>query len=191
MSALAHGVESLYAPDSTAQSLDVAEEAIGALARGLSRAVSQPSDLKARTETHCEVLGSPVGPWQHHHGTPPQTAHVHGGRYQLPHAGVHSALLPQVTAFNAPSAGGPFSRAARALRVAAPAGVGPALNELAIQLQAPTSLAQLGLELDAIDPIGKAVATAPGAQSQGLHQGRRLLRAAAGGCGKKPPLERN
>jgi len=86
MSALAHGVESLYAPDSTAQSLDVAEEAIGALARGLSRAVSQPSDLKARTETHCEVLGSPVGPWQHHHGTPPQTAHVLGGRYQLPHA---------------------------------------------------------------------------------------------------------
>src|SRR4051812_46351339 len=94
MNALAHGVESLYAPDSTAQSLEVAEEAIGTLARGLSRAVSQPSNLKARTET---LRGAWLAGWSlgsttmglHH-----KLAHVLGGRYQLPHAGVHSALLP-------------------------------------------------------------------------------------------------
>ena len=45
-------MESLYAPDSTPQSSEVAEEAIRALAHGLPRAVSQPHDMDAR----CEAL---------------------------------------------------------------------------------------------------------------------------------------
>ena len=39
MNALAHAVEALYAPDSTLESSEVAEEAIRALADGLPRAV--------------------------------------------------------------------------------------------------------------------------------------------------------
>ena len=51
MNALAHAVESLYAPDRTPQSSDLAEDAIRALVHGLPRAVRKPDDLQARTET--------------------------------------------------------------------------------------------------------------------------------------------
>jgi maleylacetate reductase len=161
MNALAHAVESLYAPDSTAQSSAAAEEAVRALARGLPRAVGQPDDMAGRTHA---LRGAWLAGWAlgsttmglHH-----RLAHVLGGRYQLPHAGVHSALLPQVAAFNAPAAPDAFSRAARALDVAGPEAVGPALFELATQLGAPTSLADLGLESDAIEVVGKIVARGP------------------------------
>jgi maleylacetate reductase len=161
MNALAHAVESLYAPDSTAQSSAVAEEAVRVLAHGLPRAVSQPNDMDARTHA---LRGAWLAGWAlgsatmglHH-----KLAHVLGGRYQLPHAGVHSALLPQVAAFNAPAAPDAFSRAARALDVAGPEAVGPALFELANQLGAPTSLADLGLQSDAIEVVGKIVARGP------------------------------
>jgi maleylacetate reductase len=161
MNALAHAMESLYAPDSSPQSSEVAEEAIRALAHGLPRAVRQPDDMDARSEA---LRGAWLAGWAlgsttmglHH-----KLAHVLGGRYQLPHAGVHSALLPQVAAFNAPAAPDAFSRAARALGVPGPEAVGPALFELATQLEAPTSLADLGLGSDAIEVVGQTVAGAP------------------------------
>ena len=84
-------------------------------------------------------------------------AYVLGGKYQLPHARVHSALLPQVAAFNAPAAPDALSRTARALGVRGPEAVGPALFDLATQLEAPTSLADLGLEASAIDVVGETV----------------------------------
>jgi maleylacetate reductase len=158
MNALAHAVESLYAPDSTLQSSDVAEEAIRALVHGLPRAVRRPDDLHARTET---LRGAWLAGWAlgsttmglHH-----KLAHVLGGTYHLPHAGVHSVLLPHVAAFNAPAALAPFSRAADALGVDGPEAVAPALFQLTAQLPAPASLADLGLELDAIDIVAKTVA---------------------------------
>jgi maleylacetate reductase len=161
MNALAHAVESLYAPDCTPQSSDVAEEAIRALAHGLLHAVSQPDDMDGRSEA---LRGAWLAGWSlggsrmglHH-----RLAHVLGGRYQLPHAGVHSALLPQVAAFNAPAAPDAFSRAARALGARGPEAVGPALFELATLLEAPTSLADLGLKSGAIEVVGKIVAGAP------------------------------
>ena len=88
-------------------------------------------------------------------------AYVLGGKYQLPHARVHSALLPQVAAFNAPAAPDALSRTARALGVRGPEAVGPALFDLATQLEAPTSLADLGLEASAIDVVGETVSAAP------------------------------
>jgi maleylacetate reductase len=73
-------------------------------------------------------------------------AYVLGGKYQLPRASVRSALLPQVAAFNAPAGAGASGRAARALGMRGPEAVGPALFDLADQLKAPTSVADLGLE---------------------------------------------
>jgi maleylacetate reductase len=163
MNALAHAVESLYAPDSTSQSSEVAEEAIRALAHGLPRAVRQPDDLAARTET---LRGAWLAGWAlgsttmglHH-----KLAHVLGGTYHLPHAAVHSVLLPHVAAFNAPAAPGPFGRAARALDLSGPDAVGSGLFELATRLNAPTSLADLGLEQNAVEVVAKIVA--PGSAS--------------------------
>jgi maleylacetate reductase len=175
MNALAHAVEALYAPEATPHPPDaddrlgrVAEEAITALSHGLPRAVAQPDDLDARTET---LYGAWLAGWSlgsatmglHH-----KLAHVLGGTYRLPHAGVHSALLPQVAAFNAdaggaraaddPAAG--FERAARALGVAGPDRVGTALFDLAASLGAPTSLAELGFAEEGIEVVAAEVARA-------------------------------
>jgi maleylacetate reductase len=161
MNALAHAVESLYAPDCTPESSEIAEEAIRTLVRGLPRAVRQPDDLQSRTET---LRGAWLAGWAlgsttmglHH-----KLAHVLGGTYQLPHAAVHSVLLPHVAAFNASAAPGAFGRAADALGVDGPEAVAPALFQLAARLKAPTSLADLGLKLDTIEGIAETVAAAP------------------------------
>jgi maleylacetate reductase len=191
MNALAHAVESLYAPDSTAQSLEIAEEAIGALAHGLPRAVSHPDDLEARTIT---LRGAWLASWAlggttmglHH-----KLAHVLGGRYQLPHAGTHSALLPQVAAFNAPAASGAFSRATHALGVREPAAVAPALFDLATQLHAPTSLSDLGLAFDAIEAVAEIVAATPVSNPRDFTEEDVSYLLLQAYLGKRPPPERN
>ena len=191
MNALAHAVESLYAPDSTPQSSDVAEEAIRVLVHGLPRAVRQPDDLQARTET---LRGAWLAGWAlgsttmglHH-----KLAHVLGGTYHLGHAAVHSVLLPHVAAFNAPAAPGPFSRAARALGVNGPDAVAPALFQLATQLQAPTSLADLGLELDAIEVVAKTVVGAPVTNPRDFTEEDVSYLVRQAYLGKEPLRERN
>jgi maleylacetate reductase len=80
-------------------------------------------------------------------------AHVLGGTFQLWHAGVHSALLPQVAAFNVPSARTAFDRAAHALGVGGPEAVPHALFALVRQVGAPSSLASLGLDARALDAV--------------------------------------
>jgi maleylacetate reductase len=147
MNALAHAVEALYAPDSTPTTLAVAEEAITTLARGLPQVVGEPDNVGARAVA---LRGAWLAGWSlgistmglHH-----RLAHVLGGRFGLWHAGVHSVLLPQVMAFNAPSAAVAFDRAAQALGVSGPDAVAPALFRLARSLGAPTSLADLGLDV--------------------------------------------
>lgn len=161
MNALAHALESLYAPDATPRSLEVAEEAIRALADGLAPAVARPDDLEARTAALRGAwlagwaLGSTTMGLQH------KLAHVLAGKYQLPHGGVHSALLPHVAAFNAAAVPAPFARAVRAMGLGGPDEVGPAVFELATQLHAPTSLAELGLDHDAISEVAKIIGAAP------------------------------
>jgi alcohol dehydrogenase class IV len=65
-----------------------------------------------------------------------------------------------VTAFNAPAVPVPFARAVRALSLGGPDEVGPAVFELATQLHAPTSLAQLGLDHGAIPEVAKIIGAA-------------------------------
>jgi maleylacetate reductase len=161
MNALAHALESLYAPDATIRSSEVAEEAIRALANGLPEAVARPDDLEARTAALRGAwlagwaLGSTTMGLQH------KLAHVVAGKYQLPHAGVHSALLPHVAAFNAAAVPVPFARAVRAMGLGGPDEVGAAMFELATQLHAPTSLAELGLDDDAIPGVAKIIGASP------------------------------
>jgi len=81
---------------------------------------------------------------------------VLGGRYGLPHAEMHSVVLGYVTAFNAPCA--PDAAA----RVSAAFGGVPAEEALFAfrqEVSAPRSLAELGLEKDAI-PEAAALAFA-------------------------------
>jgi maleylacetate reductase len=116
-------------------------------------------------------------------------AHVLGGSYRLPHAGVHSALLPQVAAFNAPAVPQAFAGAARALGVDGPSAVAGALFDLAERLGAPTSLAALGLRADAVDAVAAAVASAdvPNPRAFDAADLRRLLGDARDG--RRPPTD--
>ena len=154
MNALAHLVEGLYAPDASPVTAVLAEEGIRALADALPRVVVAPGDLDARS---CALYGAWLAGWVlgtagmglHH-----KICHVLGGAYNLPHAGTHSAVLPFVTAYNAPAAPAAMVRAARALGPRDPA---RALWKLAERIGAPTSLAQVGLDPGRIPEAARLV----------------------------------
>ena len=101
MNAIAHAVEGLYAEGNNPIVSLLALEAIRSLAEGLPAVVNQPHDRAARAEALygawlCgTVLGS-VGMALHH-----KLCHVLGGSFGLPHADVHTVILPHAVSFNA------------------------------------------------------------------------------------------
>ncbi len=142
MNAMAHCVEALYAPDGNPVIALMAEEGIRALAASLPAVVRDPADLEARGEAlyGAWLAGSALATATlglHH-----KLCHTLGGSFNLPHAEVHTVILPHAAAYNAAAAPQAMARAARALGVAnAPAG----LFDLAAALGAPTSLRALGM----------------------------------------------
>ena len=111
--------------------------------------------------------------------------HVLGGSFNLPHAEVHTVVLPQATAFNAPAVPQAMARVARAL------GSGSAargLFDLARDNGAPLSLRSLGMAEADLDraadlaaaqpywnprPVGPAQRDALRELLQGAWEGRR------------------
>ena len=141
MNAIAHAVESLYAPDRHPVSMLLAEEAIRAFAQSLPKIVADPRDIDAR-------LQAQYGAWLcgtcmamtmglHH-----KICHVLGGSFDLPHASTHAVMLPHVIAYNFMSAPDAMRRIARALR-ASDAITG--INALAASLPIPRSLEALSM----------------------------------------------
>jgi maleylacetate reductase len=108
--------------------------------------------------------------------------HVLGGTFGLPHAETHTVVLPYALAYNAPAAPDALTALGRALDADDPPG---ALWELAGRLDAPRSLAELGLrETDlaqaAVQVAGQPYAnprpvTAEGVREvlQAAYEGRR------------------
>ena len=104
MNAMAHAVEALYAPDANPITSTMAEQSIAALARGLPQVVVNPIDIDARSDALYGawlagvVLGT-VGIGLHH-----KLCHTLGGTFDLPHADVHTVILPHAAAYNAAAA---------------------------------------------------------------------------------------
>jgi len=104
INAIAHAAEGLYAQDSNPVMDLMAEEGIAALARALPAIRRRSDDIEARGDALygawlCgSVLGS-VGMALHH-----KLCHTLGGSFNLPHAEVHTVVLPHAIAFNAPAA---------------------------------------------------------------------------------------
>jgi len=154
LNALAHCVDSLWAPRADPLDLALAGEGIHALAAGLPAVVSDPNDLAGREQASlgaylAATAFSSAGSGLHH-----KICHVLGGMFNLPHAQTHAVVLGHVLAFNAPNA--PLAAA----RVATALGAPDALSGLATlrgRLDAPRALRDLGLaesELAAaVDPI--------------------------------------
>ena len=162
MNAMAHCVEAFYAPGANPIADLMAEEGICALAAGVPGAVARPTELESRAETlyGAYLAGAAfavVGSALHH-----KVCHVLGGAYDLPHAGLHSVMLPQVTAFLEPALPDVMARVARALGDRGRDGAAVGLYDLAAAIGAPTALEQIGMRADDLDAAARlALAKVP------------------------------
>ena len=148
LNAIAHAAEGLYAFDANPIVSMMAEEGIRALAAALPRLQEQPADLPARSDALygawlCgSVLGA-VAMGLHH-----KLCHTLGGTFNLPHAEVHTVILPHALAYNAAHAPEAMRRIARALgSTSAAAGV----FELSRRQQAPLALKDIGMPAEGLD----------------------------------------
>lgn len=148
INAIAHAIEALYAKDGTPIINLIALEAIGALARALPVIARTPQDRQARTDALYGAwlagvcLGS-VSMALHH-----KLCHTLGGSFNLPHAEIHTIVLPHALAYNAPAIPGVMAQLRTALATEDPART---LWDLAGVVGAQRSLAELGMSDDGID----------------------------------------
>ncbi len=172
LNAIAHAAEGLYAHDGNPILALMAEEGIRASAAALAPLAADPRNLGARSDALygawlCgSVLGA-VSMGLHH-----KLCHTLGGSFNLPHADVHTVILPHALAYNAAQAPGAMQAIARALGVAqAPRGV----FDLALRHGAPTSLRAIGMPAEGRDRAADLAAAQPYPNPQPLE--RAALRA--------------
>ena len=143
INAIAHAAEGLYAQDGNPIMELIAEEGIRAMAAALPVLKCEPTDIEARSQALyaawlCGTVLGNVGMALHH-----KLCHTLGGSFNLPHAEVHTVVLPHAIAYNAPSIPSAMGRLSRALRSETPAA---ALYDLGRANGAPYSLRDLGMQ---------------------------------------------
>lgn len=159
MNAMAHCVEAFYAPEANPITSLMAEEGIRALARGVPVAVEKPDDLDRRSETlyGAYLAGAALAATSaglHH-----KICHVLGGAYDLPHAEMHTVVLPYAVNFNEDAIPEIMERIAGALGAQRAAA---GLHELARKIGAPTALKDIGMKEEDIDEaVGLILEAAP------------------------------
>lgn len=142
INAIAHAAEGLYAADGNPVMDLMAEAGIAALGRALPRLLASAGDAQGRSDALygawlCGSVLGHVGMGLHH-----KLCHTLGGSFNLPHAEVHTIVLPQALAYNAGAAPEAMQKIARALASSsAPRGV----YELARAHGAPVALRDIGL----------------------------------------------
>jgi alcohol dehydrogenase class IV len=154
MNAVAHAIEALYAREANPIISLIAEDGIRAIVRALPTIVQTPHDVSARSDAlygawACGVCLGAVGMALHH-----KICHTLGGLFDLPHAQLHTAILPHAVAYNAAAAPVAMARLAGVLGTDDVAGF---LYDLAAGLGAKMALADLGMPRDGVD---RAVAQA-------------------------------
>jgi alcohol dehydrogenase class IV len=150
MNAIAHAAEGLYAQDSNPVMDLMAEEGIRALAQAIPAIRANTADIDARGDALygawlCGAVLGNVGMALHH-----KLCHTLGGTLNLPHAEVHTVVLPHAIAFNAAAAPAAMQRIARALQ-ADHAATG--LYRLAKDNGAPFALRDIGMQEHDIDRV--------------------------------------
>src|SRR4051794_4250140 len=103
LNALAHCVDSMWAPRTDPLDQVVALEGMRALRGGLPQVVAGPTETAGREQTLygaylAGVAFASAGSGLHH-----KICHVLGGMFGLPHAETHAVVLPHVLSFNAPA----------------------------------------------------------------------------------------
>lgn len=161
LNALAHCVDSMWAPNADPVNAAFAAEGIRSLATGLPKVVADPMDLDGRENAlYAAYLSATAfasaGSGLHH-----KICHVLGGKYNLPHAQTHATVLPYVLAFNGPAAPDAERRIAVAFGAADPASTASTalhgLVALKRELNAPHALADYGFTEDCIAEAAEAI----------------------------------
>ena len=161
LNAIAHAAEGLYAKDGNPVMDLMAAEGIRALARALPVLRQTPDDLDARSDALygawlCgSVLGN-VGMALHH-----KLCHTLGGSFNLPHAEVHTVVLPQAMAFNAAAAPEAMRRIERALGATGRASAAAGLFDLAHTNGAPVALKDIGMNEADLDRAAEIAVSNP------------------------------
>ncbi|MDO5619007.1 MAG: maleylacetate reductase [Kocuria sp.] len=195
INALAHCVDSLWAPRADPINQAMALEGARALGTALPQIVLDPLGQQAREQALygcylAAVAFASAGSGLHH-----KICHTLGGAFNLPHAQTHAVVLPHVLAFNAPGAPVASGRLAATLGAVpphdddAPATAVTALTHLLHQVDAPTALADLGLTgTDIPEAVQRVVSAAPSSNPVPVTESgvRRLLEAAL--TGRHPVL---
>ena len=118
INAMAHAAEGLYAYDGNPVISLMAEEGIRACAAALQPLRDDLRDLPARSQALygawlCGTVLGAVSMGLHH-----KLCHTLGGTFDLPHAQVHTVVLPHALAYNASAVPEAMARIAKALGVA-------------------------------------------------------------------------
>jgi maleylacetate reductase len=170
MNALAHCVDALWATGATPVSTLLAEGGARALREGLD--AGDHERLLYGAALAGWTFGV-VGGALHH-----RICHLLGGAFDLPHAETHSAVLPHVTALNAPLVPEAAARLAAALGAAELAG---GVFDLARRAGSPTGLRELGLAEERLDEVTPEVAAAGNPVPLDERAARELLQRAWSG----------
>ncbi|CAB3863452.1 Maleylacetate reductase [Achromobacter animicus] len=158
MNAVAHAAEGLYAQHSNPVISMMAEQGIEAIARAIPALYRDPLDVGARSFAQygawlCGTVLGNVGMALHH-----KLCHVLGGSFNLPHAEVHSVVLPHALAFNSNAAPSSMEQIADSLGVSyAPAG----MFDLATRHGAPSGLKDIGMRESDLDLAADLVVSQP------------------------------
>jgi maleylacetate reductase len=184
MNALAHCLEALWAAGASPLTEPLALDAARSLCASLPVAVVEPWDTKARGRVlvgACQagMVLAGAGTGLHH-----KLCHVLGGRYDMPHAQTHAALLAHVVGFNEPVLGSLSARMAVAV------GAGRAstgVYDLAERMGLTMALGELGMPEAGIEEVAAEVAAAPPSNPRPVDEAalRSLLRAAWAGDGPR------
>ncbi|MFC9790351.1 maleylacetate reductase [Rhodococcus sp. NPDC127528] len=142
LNALAHSIDSMWAPRADPINQALAIEAVRALATGLPVIKSDPASLSGHEQTLYGAYLSAVAFASAGSGLHHKICHVLGGAYNLPHAQTHAVVLQYVLEYNARAAGRAADRIASAFGSATAV---EGLASLRRTLDAPTALRDYGL----------------------------------------------
>ena len=180
INAIAHAAEGLYAADANPVMDLMAAEGIAAIGRALPALRADPRDIAARSDALygawlCGTVLGHVGMALHH-----KLCHTLGGSFDLPHADVHTVVLPHALAYNAAAAPRAMATIARALGGSDAA---QAVYDLARDNGAPVSLREIGMREADLDRACEIALQQPYPNPRPLERGalQQLLRNAYDG----------
>jgi maleylacetate reductase len=156
--AMAHCVESLYAGDATPLTSMISVLALQLFPPSLRLIVGDRRSVPAREDALYSAMLAGMALASTQMGVHHKVCHVLGGSFGLPHAETHAVVLPHSAAYNRESAPAEMEVIAASIEADdAPGG----LYDLARELGAPRSLADLGMREKDLDRAAELAVEKP------------------------------